>query len=109
MDYFSLRYKSGLRIEGVTQEAMTDPSFLGMLLSQRLEAEVHKVEVLYDALLPALAGKPLPEAIADTGDDPAAEWRTPARSRTSSYRCVLESMRWVNHCETEGRFVIVVV
>lgn len=44
-------------------------------------SEYHRVEVLYDCLLPWLADRLLPEAILDsTMNDPGADYRTPARA-----------------------------
>lgn len=48
------------------------------------QSEYHRVEVLYDCLLPWLADRLLPEAILDTAmADPGADYRTPARAGAS--------------------------
>lgn len=49
-------------------------------ITQDPASEYHRVEVLYDVLLPWVSGKLLPEALVETKDDVCADWRTPQRS-----------------------------
>ena len=55
-----LKYRASMRIERVPGVRMRDAGFWTMLFSQWLneESEYHRVEVLYDALLPWLCAGP---------------------------------------------------
>jgi len=57
-------------------------------------SEYHRVEVLYDVLLPWLANKLLPEALAEAAHDPFSDWRTPQRAGSSPYRNLWEALRY---------------
>ena len=77
---------------------MLDPAFWTLLFSQWLKepaSEYHRVEVIYDVLLPWLAQEQLPAALARTATDPHAHWRTPQRSNSSHLRSTLEAVRYV--------------
>ena len=50
-------------LEDISLSRLTDPVFLLMLLSLRRPAESHRVEMLYDVLLPWLARGPLSSAL----------------------------------------------
>jgi len=92
-----VRRKAALLLGELPLSRATDPAFLATLLSQRRDHETHKVEVLYDALLPWLADRPtLVEALAmGCPGDQAADWRTMARSKTSGWRSLMEACRYI--------------
>lgn len=101
---FYLDYEAALVLPDVPLERAANPVFLATLLSQRCaEAESHRGEILYHALLPWLTGASLLETLVSTSDDDAAPlpgaeggaWRPQCRAETSSYHCVLEAMRLV--------------
>ena len=57
-----------------------DKAFWTLALTQWLKqppSEYHRAEVLYDVLLPWLAGTTLPQAVASAAQDPAALWVSP--------------------------------
>lgn len=76
-----MQYKTSLRLDGIPKERVTDPAFWTIAFSQWMKmppSEYHRAEVLYDVLLPWLAGgRVLPEAMAETIDDKYADWRSP--------------------------------
>ena len=41
-----IKHKPALRLDGVPRARLLDPAFLSLLLSQRIEGEKHKVEVI---------------------------------------------------------------
>lgn len=89
--------KTAIRLEGIPTARMTDPAFWGLLFTQWMRqtpSEYHRSEVLYDILLPWLAGRLLPLALAETQTDPRADWRTPARSGTGFFGAVREALRY---------------
>jgi thiol-disulfide isomerase/thioredoxin len=93
-----LKQKTCIRLDNVPSERMLDPAFWCMLFTLWVKdppSEFHRVEVVYDVLLPWLAGKLLPAALAETGGDAYAEWRTPERSNTSSTKSVIEALRYM--------------
>jgi hypothetical protein len=93
-----LKYKTCIRINNIPRERITDPAFWSLLFSLWLKqpaSEYHRVEVIYDVLLPWLANSLLPTALAESANDPCADWRTPQRSNTSSMRSADEALRYV--------------
>jgi hypothetical protein len=116
---FYLDYETALVLDDVSLERVANPMFLATLLSQRCaEAESHRPEILYHALLPWLAEQSLLEALVSRKEVAAAgallsaasaadaasaaapparggEWRPQCRAETSSYHCVLEAVRLV--------------
>ena len=56
-------------------------------------SEFNRAEVVYDALLPWLAGRFLPAALEETRDDAFAQWRTPSRAG-GDWKCVAEAVRY---------------
>jgi hypothetical protein len=94
-DTMKLKYRTCIRLEGVPAAKITSPAFLALLLSQRIQHENHRAEIVYDGLLPWLAGGPLNPALEATADDVGGEWRTGARANTTSYRSVLEAVRYI--------------
>jgi hypothetical protein len=88
-------YKTAIRINDVPVSRMTDPAFWLLFFTQWMRqtpSEYHRMEVVYDVLLPWLAGRLLPLALADTQTDPYAAWRTRARSGTGFFGSVREAM-----------------
>ncbi|KAH3756032.1 nxn protein [Pelomyxa schiedti] len=107
-DSAKMLYKTCLRIERIPQERITDAAFWSLLLSLwTTESEYNRVEIIYDALLPWLAGgrnslgearngeRLLSQAFIETYSDPAADWRSPQCSNTSATKSVVEAMRYV--------------
>ena len=94
-----VKYKTCLRISGIPLEKISDSAFWMTLLAQRLKqppGEYQRSEILYDALLPWLAGdRVLPNVLANEPDDPFADYRTPARSGTSHYYSCWEAVRYI--------------
>jgi thiol-disulfide isomerase/thioredoxin len=93
-----LKYKTCIRINSIPRERITDPAFWSLLFSLWLKqpsSEYHRVEVIYDVLLPWLSNSLLPTALAESVNDPCANWRTPQRSNTSSMRSADEALRYL--------------
>ena len=95
-------------LEDISLSRLTDPVFLLMLLSLRRPAESHRVEMLYDVLLPWLARGPLSSSSSSSLSSSSSssvpstktykdrQFRTPSRAyQTSGYRSLLESVRFV--------------
>ena len=86
-----------VRVSEIPLAKMTDSAFWMTLLAQRMKqppGEYQRSEVLYDALLPWLAGDHLLPAML-AGEDPVATFRTGAKSGTSHYRSVWEAVRYL--------------
>ena len=80
-------------LEDVDLKRVTDPVFLLTILSLRRPAESHRVEMVYDVLLPWLAQRPVLFTETTKSQD---DFRTPSRAyQTSGYRSLLESVRFV--------------
>ena len=88
--FCKLKYDTCLRIDDVPMARATDLTFWTMMFSQWLvQSEFHRVEVLYDVLLPWLSGKnTLAEATIQR-----EETRTPQRSGVSAWRSTYEGFR----------------
>jgi hypothetical protein len=94
-----VKYASVLRVDDVPVARVRDPGFWAVLLAQWLRAdgsEYHRVEMVYDVLLPWLvAPRALAAAAADAARaDPAIVFRTPQRSGTDAWRAVVEAFRY---------------
>ncbi|TFJ87145.1 hypothetical protein NSK_001478 [Nannochloropsis salina CCMP1776] len=111
-----MKYKTCLRLENIASARMTSMAFWATALSQWVKArsDYHRVEVLYDVLLPWLisdspaaleGGIPvyrtppprrllLPQGLIETRNDPAADWRTPARAGSTPYKSLWEGLRY---------------
>ena len=92
-----LRYKTCIRLDNIPRERMEDAGFWTMMFTLWMRAPpspMHRVEMLYDVLLPWLAGATLPAQLARTAEDKCSAWRTPQRSGTSAWRAVAESLRY---------------
>ena len=96
IDPEKIKYQSCAVLESIPAEKIFDMAFWSLMFSLWMNAnpasEYHRVEVIYDVLLPWLAGKCLPQAWVI---DPDRFWRTPQRSNTSSYKTVIEAIRYV--------------
>eukprot|EP00941_MAST-03F_sp_MAST-3F-sp1_P004998 g4998.t1 len=74
-----IKYRTSIKIPDIPAIRMLDPGFWSMFFAMWLKLppiEYHRVEVLYDVLLPWLSGDILPVAMKKTEQDPLAEWRT---------------------------------
>ena len=90
-----VKRKMCLTLKDIDLKRVTDPVFILTILSLRRPVESHRVEMLYDVLLPWLAQRSpvLPEASTTTSRD---DFRTISRAyQTSGYRSLLESVRFV--------------
>ena len=79
-DMPKIKYRTSIRLNDIHEDRISDKAFWAMALSQWLKSpasEYHRVEVLYDVMLPWLAQRLLPEAIAESAADPCAAWRSP--------------------------------
>ena len=92
-----MKYKTCIKVPAIPKERIEQPALWALLFSLWLkESEYHRVEVLYDVILPWLGGGLLAEALVETADDAASnEWRSPQRSGTSGFRCVWEALRYL--------------
>ena len=100
-----LKYKTCVRLEGITATRLLDPGFWTMVFAlwcKPKPSEYHRAELLYDVLLPWLTGgaehqgHTLQEAmLASAANDPCAHWRTPQRAASGSTRCILEAVRYL--------------
>ncbi len=115
-----IKYKTCLRLEHIPAARMASTAFWATALSQWMKprSDYHRMEVLYDVLLPWLVagemsggggggggnGQPrrtlLSEALLETQEDPAADWRTPARSGSTPYKSLWEALRY--HFRRQG-------
>eukprot|EP00624_Nannochloropsis_granulata_P005047 evm.model.NODE_35720_length_30909_cov_25.476009.5 len=117
-----IKYKTCLRVENILGARMASTAFWATALSQWMKArsDYHRMEVLYDVLLPWLvtgdtppaattttaANAPtnprlfLSEALLETQNDPAADWRTPARAGSAPYKSLWEALRY--HYRRQG-------
>ncbi|KAH3765213.1 nxn protein, partial [Pelomyxa schiedti] len=106
-DSAKMLFKTCIRIEHVPVSRITNPALWTMLLAMWTKSppsEYHRVEVLYDVLLPWIAGRRdddeatdrfLIRALKETDNDPFAEWRSPQCSNTSATRGLLEALRYL--------------
>eukprot|EP00049_Salpingoeca_infusionum_P014496 m.271712 g.271712 ORF g.271712 m.271712 type:complete len:4223 (+) comp15683_c19_seq1:207-12875(+) len=92
-----IKYKTCIKVDQVAQDKITDPVFWTILFGQWMQepSEYSREEVLYDVMLPWLAGKLLPSALLATKSDPRSTWRTPCRSGTGYYKNVTEAVQYV--------------
>ena len=95
-----LKFKTCIRIENIPVSRIADKALWTAMLSQWMkkpEGEYQRAEVIYDVLLPWLAGgRLLPDALAETKNDPRSTWRTPCRSGgSSSYKSLWEAVRYI--------------
>lgn len=93
-----MKYNTCMRMEHLAQERVVQPAYWALFFSlwvKRPASEYHRVEVIYDVLLPWLASAPsgpgtlFQSAVLPRDRDPAAVWATPDRSNTSSSRTAL--------------------
>ena len=99
-----MKYKTSMKIEHIPIERITDIGFWLIMFTLWVKqgSEYHRVEVIYDVLLPWLAAtnqngiqRLLPEALLQTAQNPYSQWKTPQRSGTSSFRCVWHGMTYL--------------
>eukprot|EP01098_Paradermamoeba_levis_P013606 TRINITY_DN6237_c0_g1_i2.p1 TRINITY_DN6237_c0_g1~~TRINITY_DN6237_c0_g1_i2.p1 ORF type:complete len:374 (-),score=72.24 TRINITY_DN6237_c0_g1_i2:3-1124(-) len=100
-----LKYKTCLRIDHVALERISDVGFWALaftLWAKNPPSEYHRVEILYDVLLPWIAAgakngnkRLLSEALVSTSNDAHCDWRTPQRSNTSSFRSIMDGLRYL--------------
>jgi hypothetical protein len=100
--YPNTRYQATLCLPGIPTHRITDEWFLYLLLQNfGTRKETNTAQVLYEVLLPHLAGVTLNEAAsasAAAGTAPAADaidWQTPQRSAVGFYRCLPTALRSV--------------
>ncbi len=105
-----LQRQPALVLGEVPRERECDAAFLATLRPQRQEHECHKVDVMPDALLPWLvqterrpAASSLAEEVARTAWDEASDWRTPARSKTTAWKSLVEASGYVLRRRGVGR------
>jgi hypothetical protein len=94
-----VKYATSLRVDDVRLERVHSPAFWTMMLAQWLRedgSEYHRVEMIYDVLLPWLvAPRALSAAAAAAAAaDPAIVFRTPQRSGTDAWRAIVEAFRY---------------
>jgi ketosteroid isomerase-like protein len=94
-----VKYATSLRVDDVPLDRIHNPAFWTMILAQWLRedgSEYHRVEMIYDVLLPWLvAPRALSAAAAAAAaTDPAIVFRTPQRSGTDAWRAVVEAFRY---------------
>jgi Ca2+-binding EF-hand superfamily protein len=90
-----MKYQTTIKIDNIPRDHFMDDAFWYLLFKiQIAEQEDHRPEILYDVLLPHLAGKPLAVALQEQKEDVCIEFRTPQRSETNFTRGVLEAMRY---------------
>lgn len=114
-----IKYKTCLRFNGIPHNRIIDVGFWSMSFSLWLKqppSEFHRVEIIYDVLLPWLVEESkntsfdintqqsqppkyftntVSFSLVDSKDDPHAHWRTPDRSNSSSFHCVWEASRYI--------------
>ncbi|CAJ1420566.1 unnamed protein product, partial [Effrenium voratum] len=89
-----LKLLATLRFEQVPRARACDPGFWALAFAQWVPGatEYHRAEVLYDVLLPWLAGGRISECLA-TEARFSRVWRTPCRSNTACMKNLLEALR----------------
>ncbi|CAJ1327073.1 unnamed protein product [Effrenium voratum] len=89
-----LKILATLRFEQVPRARACDPGFWALAFAQWVPGatEYHRAEVLYDVLLPWLAGGRISECLA-TEARFSRVWRTPCRSNTACMKNLLEALR----------------
>lgn len=99
-----IKHKTCLRMDSIPGSKIKDAGFWSLAFALWVKnppSEYHRVEVLYDVLLPWLACHDPNQALTVNGKllatraDPNADWRTPERANTSSTRCVIEALRYI--------------
>ncbi|EDQ90981.1 uncharacterized protein MONBRDRAFT_31645 [Monosiga brevicollis MX1] len=91
-----MKFRLAARMENIPAVRLLSVPLWSLIYTQTLqESEHHRQEALYDVILPFLAGQLLPQAWAETRDDPAARFRTPSRGDTPHYHCVIEATRYL--------------
>nr|CCA25882.1 hypothetical protein ALNC14_120260 [Albugo laibachii Nc14] len=93
-----LKVKSCITIQNITGERMLNPTFWALVFSlwmKRAASEYHRVEVLYDVLLPWLSGDSLlPIDIQDL-DDGNCEFHSIQRSDLGYFTSLIEAIRYL--------------
>ena len=92
-----LKYKTCLRIDGIPLDRISDIGYWTLSFSQWIkQSEYHRVEVIYDVLLPWMASSDsnrlVGECMLETKDDKNATFKTPSRSNTSGFQSVFEGL-----------------
>jgi len=104
-----IKYKTSLRINNIPGQRIKDIGFWATFFSMWLKtSEYHRVEVIYDVLLPWLSEQHITEqdqtikkrsfadAVAETMEDSWSDWRTPQRSGGSGpTRSIMEALRYI--------------
>ena len=92
-----MKHRTCIKIAEIPRQRVTQPALWALLFSLWLkQSEYHRVEVLYDVVLPWLAGGLLTEALVRSAADAATnEWRSPQRAGTSAFRSVWEALRYL--------------
>jgi hypothetical protein len=97
MDYYpKIKIRAAIRFECDAAKILDEGFWFMLLQNNRMsDANVHGPAVLYESLLPHLAGQQLHAAIADAGAAAQGEWETPQRSGRCFYRVVLSTCRYL--------------
>ncbi|GBG26808.1 Hypothetical Protein FCC1311_030302 [Hondaea fermentalgiana] len=96
-DPAKIKYQTCLKLENLSQDRFLDRAVWTTLFSLWFNAsEFHRVEVIYDVLLPWITGEPtLAGALERAAQLSEPEWRTAQRAGTSSsWRNLMEAVRY---------------
>lgn len=99
VDAPKMKYQTTIRISNIPRARMLDDVVWYFFWKiQVAQSDDHRAEVLYEMLLPYLAGKPLAHALAESAEEKdesdLVEFCTPQRSQTNYLQPVLEAFRY---------------
>lgn len=93
-----LRVKSSITIHNINGHRMLDPTFWALAFSlwlKRPASEYHRVEVLYDVLLPWLSGESLLPIDIHELDEAASDYHSVQRSGLGYFKSLIEAIRFL--------------
>ena len=94
-EYPKIKYRTSLRFENIPYSRMVDAGYWLMFFRlQVVSSDDHCEDLLYEVILPHIAGTSVGAAAACVVDD-RSEYRTPQRAGNCYFKCVLECFRYL--------------
>ena len=92
-----IKYQTIMVIKNVAPAKIMDDAFWGMVYKLAIlpPDKFNKPVVLYDVLLPFLVDKPLEQILSESEQESVIDYKTPQRSSTAAYRCLLQGCAYV--------------
>jgi hypothetical protein len=95
VDYPKTKYKTAMRFGEIPLQRISSVEFWYMLLNLMVSRSVHhRPEVVYEVLLPFLAGGSF-HSLVERELEECGEWESPQLSGTCYYRCILTALRYL--------------